>query len=362
MKDFIPAVSLFSGAGGLDFGARRSGFRTMVAIDSDPIACSTLKSNKLVPGDILAQDICSVDPLDLLRRLKMKRGSLPLLFGGPPCQSFSKAAYWTSRGDEADRRRQRDGIRHKTKRVAGARQRNPRGDARTLLLGEFLRILHGLMPKQFLLENVASLSHPSNRQFLESFLRDASAIGYHVEWFRLNAMDFGVPQRRDRLFIVGSSEGSPAGRPRLPTRTGELSVRDFIGPYKSKKYFEPEEAVTGRWATALSEVPPGMNYKALTAWAHHPSPRFIAEQRFWNFLLKLHPQRPSWTLAANPGPWVGPFHWTNRRLRIPEMAAIQTFPDGYVFEGSRRDKVRQIGNAVPPELAKVVMRGLARNA
>jgi DNA (cytosine-5)-methyltransferase 1 len=77
----------------------------------------------------------------------------------------------------------------------------------------------------------------------------------------------------------------------------------------------------------------------------------VAETRFWNFLLKLDPKLPSWTIPANPGPWIGPFHWESRRLRTPELAVLQGFPVDYVFAGSRRERVRQIGNAVPPPLA-----------
>jgi len=98
-----------------------------------------------------------------------------------------------------------------------------------------------------------------------------------------------------------------------------------------------------------------MNYKAHTAWSGHPNPAFVTETRFWNFLLKLSPNLPSWTIAASPGPWTGPFHWESRRLRTPELAALQSFPIGYKFQGSRRERVKQIGNAVPPLLAKKML-------
>jgi DNA (cytosine-5)-methyltransferase 1 len=106
----------------------------------------------------------------------------------------------------------------------------------------------------------------------------------------------------------------------------------------------------------LAEVPPGWNYKWHTAWAGHPRPSFVTETRFWNFLLKLSPELPSWTINASPGPWTGPFHWSTRRLRTPELGALQTFPRGYKFAGPRRERVRQIGNAVPCRLAEHVMR------
>lgn len=150
----------------------------------------------------------------------------------------------------------------------------------------------------------------------------------------------------------GRGLGATAGM--LPATT----VKEVCRPYRSSRFFEPEEVVTGRWASHLSEIPPGWNYKFHTAWAGHPSPTFITEQRFWNFLLVLDPDKPSWTIPASPGPWVGPFHWEHRRLRTPELAAIQGFPANYSFAGSKRDRVRQIGNAVPPPLAAPMVKSI----
>ena len=97
----------------------------------------------------------------------------------------------------------------------------------------------------------------------------------------------------------------------------------------------------------LTHVPPGKNYIALSKLKGYDGRKFRTGGRFWNFLHKLHPEEPSITIAAQPGPWVGPFHWDNRRLRVPEVAAIQTFPEGYKFFGNRRSVQKQIGNAVP---------------
>jgi DNA (cytosine-5)-methyltransferase 1 len=163
-----------------------------------------------------------------------------------------------------------------------------------------------------------------------------------------------------RVFVLGSRWREPAApnpthRPSLKGPEHLLpppAVGSFLAPYSSRDFYEDGETVDGRWADCLREIPPGSNYKYLTAWAGHPRPIFEAETRFWNFLLKLRPDAPSWTINANPGPWVGPFHWDSRRLRTPEMAAIQTFPLDYVFKGNRRERVRQLGNAVPPLLAK----------
>ncbi len=111
----------------------------------------------------------------------------------------------------------------------------------------------------------------------------------------------------------------------------------------------------------LKEIPPGQNYFALSERSGYPNPKFEANKRFWNFLLKLHPNLPSWTIAAQPGPWVGPFHWNNRRLRVPESAAIQTFPEDYHFVGTRRSIQKQIGNAVPSLLGEAMVKHLIAN-
>jgi DNA (cytosine-5)-methyltransferase 1 len=211
----------------------------------------------------------------------------------------------------------------------------------------------------FVFENVASLLAPRNRPMLEAFMGGAESSGYKVRLVRANAAEYGVPQRRERVFVLASRQDKPSAPEPTHTLEPELladrapavCAGPVLAPYASDAYFEPEELVDGRWAEHLRTVPPGWNYKAHTAWGGHPNPTFVTETRFWNFLLKLSPDRPSWTIPANPGPWTGPFHWDSRRLRTPELAALQGFPADYSFIGTRRERVRQIGNAAPPPLA-----------
>ena len=122
--------------------------------------------------------------------------------------------------------------------------------------------------------------------------------------------------------------------------------------------FEPEEIVTGTYAEALAAVPAGANYLYWTAERGHPAPRFKWRSRYWSFLLKLDPTRPSPTIQGQPGPWVGPFHWENRRLRVAELKRLMTFPDDFVVLGTRREQQLQLGNAVPPKLAEAVARSV----
>ena len=103
----------------------------------------------------------------------------------------------------------------------------------------------------------------------------------------------------------------------------------------------------------LKEIPPGDNYLFFTDKRGHPKPQFKWRSRYWSFLLKLSPKRPSWTIQASHSNNMGPFHWKNRFLRINELKRIQTFDDDVIVLGSYKDQWRQIGNAVPPKLSNV---------
>jgi len=124
---------------------------------------------------------------------------------------------------------------------------------------------------------------------------------------------------------------------------------------------EPGEVVGGQHGHLLEEIPPGENYLYYTAERGYPDPKFAWRSRYWSFLLKLDPSKPSPTIQAQPGPNVGPFHWDNRRLRIPEMKRLFTFPDNFEFGGSRRSVQSQIGNSVPPALARQVIDQFHKN-
>lgn len=364
----VPALSLFTGAGGFDLGAIAAGCEPRVCIEMDATCAQTLALNPMFGrADIVESDIRLVGSKALMERLGFAKGELPLLIGGPPCQSFSKAGYWTSTGDEAARRRKKYGYRTRAPRRTGS-ERDTKSDPRTDLVFEYLRILQQVRPISFVFENVLSILHPTNKEVLNSFTTRCKRLGYQVNLLRANAAAYGVAQNRERIFVIGLPKGAvfvpptvthSSGRHSVATNVAHLKpavgVGSVIRAFSGRRYMEPEETVMGRWAKHLTEIPPGWNYKALTAWAGHPKPSFEAETRFWNFLLKLDPARPAWTIAANPGPWVGPFHWANRRLRVPELAAIQDFPEGYRFAGTRRQIQRQIGNAVPPRLAQAVV-------
>ena len=242
---------------------------------------------------------------------------------------------------------------------------SPRDDKRRFLIDVFAEAIEINKPKAFIFENVASILHPRNRSMFFNLVDRLEDAGYSVNYEKFSALSFGLAQKRERVFIIGrKGKHKPVfGNP--SHRSSEKDTEDLLPTQVVSKVldgieFEDERGihVEGKWADALKEIPPGWNYKALTEWAGHPKPLFEAETRFWNFLLKLSPDLPSWTIASQPGPWTGPFHWDSRRLTTKEMAVIQGFPKNYQFCGSRRERVRQIGNAVPPPFVAGVARPL----
>jgi DNA (cytosine-5)-methyltransferase 1 len=351
----MPIIDLFAGAGGLSVGAREAGCDVRACVELDPKACMTLRANESYHGRVVETDVAAMSGLDLRRSAGLAPGDPLIVVGGAPCQPFSKAAYWVEEGEES---------RYRRARAAGMTVERPpaptqvRPDARRTLVEEFWRLIFESNADGFVFENVPSIRHPRNRPVLDGFCSAAQSAGYQLRQVTANAAEYGVAQTRERVFVLGAKNRTPAAPEPTHSSQQELGRRPMVTAgealegFDRPQFFEPEEVVTGRWAEHLRTVPPGWNYKAHTAWAGHPNPTFETETRFWNFLLKLSPDRPSWTIAASPGPWTGPFHWSSRRLRTVEMAALQGFPDGYSFVGSRRDRVRQLGNAVPPRLAR----------
>ena len=211
-------------------------------------------------------------------------------------------------------------------------------------------------------------------------LKGLGELGYNPQLKVSLAADDGVPQLRRRVFVVGRRDGVAFQFPD-PTHSGWTERDRRIDETKiphvtATKAFaglphlaiaSDDEIVEGTYGELAAEIPPGQNYLWHTD-RYGGRNRFEWRSRYWTFLLRLDPNRPSTTLQAQPGPWVGPFHWENvrteagieraRRLRVNEMLRLMSFPDDFKISGTRADVQRQLGNAVPVELGKAVVRAL----
>lgn len=344
-----PAViSLFTGAGGLDYGFEAAGFRTAVALEIDERCAQTLRRNRAWP--LIERDVNSVSSAELLKAAGVGRGEAAVLIGGPPCQPFSKSGFWAT-GD--------------TRRL---------DDPRASTLEAYMRVLADARPRAFLLENVEGLGFRGKDEGLRliqarlAAINEAHGTQYSAAIATLNAADFGVPQTRRRVFIIGARDGTIFDFPR-PThadpdeadwtdnRPRHLTAWDAL--HDLPESADPAVAVKGKWADLLPTIPEGQNYLWHTD-RGGGEPLFGWRRRYWSFLLKLAKDMPSWTIQAQPGPATGPFHWSSRRLTMREMARLQTFPDDVVVTGSLADVQRQLGNAVPSLLAEVLARAIGR--
>jgi DNA (cytosine-5)-methyltransferase 1 len=364
----LPVVSLFSGAGGLDLAAERCAktssavtdphrtpgpLRVAVATDYDSPALATLSKNSPETTTLCA-DIRQTTTAELLEAGGLSVGDAALVIGGPPCTPFSKSGFWLE-------------------------EKRTSTDPNASLLDEYVRVVREARPEAFVLENVQGLTYRTHRAQFERLLTGLRDLGYDPHWKVLLAADYGVPQLRRRVFVVGRRDGKRFVFPQS-THSGwserEHAVDATKLPYVTTREVlsdlqpgepEDEEVVEGEFAELAAEVPAGQNYLWHTP-RYDGRNAFKWRSRYWTFLLRLDPDRPSTTLQAQPGPWVGPFHWENvrntrgdlraRRLRVPEMLRIMTFPDDFVIVGSRADAQRQLGNAVPVDLGKVIIRAL----
>ncbi|GAA2112084.1 DNA cytosine methyltransferase [Streptomyces synnematoformans] len=361
----LPVISLFSGAGGLDCAVERcaepplshdgsgSPLRVAVATDYDETALKTL-ANNFPHTKTLCRDIQSTTTQEILEAGGLSKGEATLVVGGPPCTPFSKSGFWIE-------------------------EKRQSSDPDASLLDEYVRVIRESEPEAFVLENVQGLTYKTHKAQFDRLIAGLREAGYNPSYKVLLAAEYGVPQLRRRVFVVGRRDGKEYRFP-ASTHSGE-SERDRIIDHSKIPFVsvssaisdladgpaEDGEIVEGTYGELAAEVPPGQNYLWHTE-RYDGRNVFEWRSRYWTFLLRADPDRPSTTLQAQPGPWVGPFHWESvpnadgdmraRRFRTSEMKRIMTFPDEFTFVGGRREVQRQIGNAVPVHLGKVVVRSL----
>jgi DNA (cytosine-5)-methyltransferase 1 len=344
----MKAVSLFSGCGGLDLGLERAGFEIVFASDLDSHCAASYELN--FSGAPFYEGTAGDLNRDLLAQVSKGTtlGSIDLLAGGPPCPPFSKSRFY--RTDKP--RALEDAVGEET-------------------INAYLTVLAAVRPRAFILENVAGLAYKVHESALQLILDTAERLGYSISKKVINAADYGVPQMRERFFVVGMLEGAfefpEPSHAREPGSTFENAHRlpwvtagEAIGDLDTEENADDSgHFAGGKYHDLLKEIPPGDNYLYFTAKRGHPNPQFEWRKRYWSFLLKLSPDLPSWTIQARRSNNMGPLHWRNRILRIEEVKRLQTFPDDWKLTGTTERQWRQIGNAVPPLLAEALSNALA---
>lgn len=306
-------LSLFSGAGGLDYGFQKAGFEILWAIDNYRDAVDTYRKN--IGKHIVCEDIRSIKSAEM--------PDAEVVIGGFPCQGFSIANM----------------------------QRSHR-DGRNKLYLEFVRVIEEKKPSFFVAENVKGILSLASGQVFEEILDDFNASGYDIIYFVLNAANYGVPQLRERVFLVGVRKGT------------EVDARVFP-PSPTHAHPDKAQGIGLRpWISigdALSEIPEPESDHDLPN--HDSYTRY--KLRFNGYLghRRIDPESPLPTITArgdSRGGVVILHHPRNHRRLSPREAAIaQGFPVDFEFMGSQTSAYRQIANAVPPPLAEGVAKSLS---
>lgn len=345
MSKKLKYLSLFSGAGGLDFGVEAAGFSNIGCVEFDKDACEVLRLN--TSWQVYEQDIREINLKSFFENCGLEKGELDLIVGGPPCQSFSKSSFWS--------------------------ENSLRGyqDERGKMIDHYMKFIQLFLPKTFLIENVPGFIYESQSDGFKKFkkiidhISKKHGVNYQFSFQVLNTVDFGVPQKRERVFIVGNRMNREFEFPspthfdpnsnecKVQGKPSYRNVADAISNIIHTKEELEECVVGGKWADLLPCIPPGKNYQYFTDREDGVS-LFKYRSRYWTFLLKLHPMKPCWTIQASPGSSTGPFHWSNRKLSSKEMASIQTFPEKIRFHTSRRISQKLIGNAVPSAMGEII--------
>lgn len=346
----LKVVDLFSGAGGLSRGFLDAGYDVVLGVDFDDAALKTFKANhgsaEAMKLDLFNHDNISV----IVDYLREKNISLDVLVGGPPCQGFS---------------------------IAGPRDMN---DKRNSLYLAMVKLAQILQPKAVVLENVPGMIQTNDGIGAKRIKEDFKALGYRMNAQILYAPDYGVPQIRKRVFFVGLLESEvdfefpkPKVKPSeyvtceqaigdLPALEGIYGeeIQDYecepLSPYQermrenSKKIYNHIGSIhEEKTVKLLKLIPEGKNYKALP-------PELGARFKYHEALTRYHSKKPSLTINTGHR---SHFHYKwNRIPTVRESARLQSFPDDFIFYGSKAEQYRQVGNAVPPMLGYVVAQQL----
>ncbi|BFU77672.1 DNA cytosine methyltransferase [Arcobacter sp. 15-2] len=342
------AVDIFSGAGGLSVGAKMAGIESLLAVEYCKHAASTYQKNHQ-KTKVLNKDIKSVNPLDYTEKNPF------ILFGGPPCQGFS---------------------------IANTKTRNL-DNPNNWMFKEYIRFVEDLEPEWFLFENVVGFKSFNNGEFAKEVETNLKNLGYTTSSGVLCASDFGVPQKRKRFFIIGNRFKKKFDFNSLK-KESVVSVKDAISDLPSLK--NGEQLLSGDYKPNITnsylEIMRKKSDKPLQNIVSKNKEyiieryKYIRQGKNWQDIPKkllsnysstvnmhsgiykrLDENQPTVTIANYRKSML--IHPTeDRGLSLREAARLQSFPDDFIFEGPLSYQQQQVGNAVPPLLAKVIFENI----
>lgn len=344
------AIDLFAGAGGLSLALQNSGFRILMANEINPRFAETHHFNfpqvPLIQKDI--NELCEDDWREIIGNEEVD-----LVVGGPPCQGFSVFG---------------------KRRFINTQEYDPHQDPRNFLVYQYIRIVKELRPKFFFMENVKGFTNLDKGLFVEEVKNQFSKLGYENIWCEVVcAADYGVPQDRYRMFMIGNRLGIDFEKP-LPTHfspdsgkepfftTVGSAILDLMGkensvpnhvPLKHKPIVEARYGYVKEGCKLnIDDLPPEL------AVATRADSKTGTVSNYSHVFKRLDRNKPSTTMV--PGHNAFPIHPVlNRTLTAREAARIQTFPDTHIFFGTRQEQCIQVGNAVPPKMAEPFLKKIA---
>jgi len=382
----LSLIDIFAAPGGLSLGFNMAGFRLVAAVDNDEKGIKTLSHN-FPDAMVFLKDVQRLNGEWLLDKVSISEGDLDVLVGSPPCQGFStvgrvKIASLIKKG------------------IWKLENGNPRliDDPRNLLYKEFVRIVKEIEPKFFVMENVHGMRSYHNGNLVKQILSEFKVIGYRADYRVLNAAEFGVPQQRKRIFFIGNRLGISNPFPRkthsVCTAQNErssdcmvikkaITVWEAIGDLPCLKAGEGEEVTDYKalpcnhyqaWSRkgsskvfnhvarshrqrdldTFNSMKPGDKWRDLRP--KYKNSYGYRDDIFTDKFKRLWKDRPSWTVTAHlhKDGYVYIHPTQPRTITVREAARLQSFPDRFRFMGARTHQFKQVGNAVPPLLAKAV--------
>lgn len=312
-EEDITALELFAGGGGLALGLEQAGIKTLAHVELDKYCCETLKLNR-PDWNVICSDITNVD-------FKPFRGKIDIVTGGFPCQAFSYAG-------------KKLGLE----------------DTRGTLFYEFARCVKETAPSVFMAENVRGLISHDNGRTLSTIIDVFTELGYYVQYKLLNAVDYGVPQKRERIVIIGINE---LGDFEFPKKIKSIkTLRDALKDVPKSE----GQSYSAYKKSVLDLIPPGGCWRnlPLEVQKKYMGKSFTSSGGRTGMARRISWDEPCLTLTCSPSQkQTERCHPDETRpFTVREYARIQTFPDDWHFCGGMGEKYKQIGNAVPVELAR----------